>query len=174
MVTGTGSIHDLVIVVAYLGRFSPGYAGMTVWERKGGRPGGGVSSAGCWGPWACSSSYWPAPGRAKSIASRAPVDSFPVPTARSPSGARHTFAVTASVTSPLPLSAVRRDTRRPARPEPAPVWRPTRRLWCGPAQWTCPPLPRCSSRYPARDDPGGGRSGGITCSAAEALCGATA
>jgi hypothetical protein len=48
MFTGTGSIHDLVIVVAYLGALCSGYAGMTVWERKGGRPGGGFSSAGCW------------------------------------------------------------------------------------------------------------------------------
>ena len=41
MFSGSGSLHDLVIVVAYLGALFSGYAGMTVWARKGGRPGGG-------------------------------------------------------------------------------------------------------------------------------------
>jgi hypothetical protein len=49
MFTGTGSVHDLVIVVAYLGALFSGYAGMTVWARKGGRPGGGFFVGGLLG-----------------------------------------------------------------------------------------------------------------------------
>ena len=41
MFTSGSSIHDLVIVVAYIGALFSGYAVMTVWARKGGRPGGG-------------------------------------------------------------------------------------------------------------------------------------
>jgi len=49
MFTGSGSVHDLVIVVAYLGALFSGYAGMTVWARKGGRPGGGFFVGGLLG-----------------------------------------------------------------------------------------------------------------------------
>ena len=49
MFTGTGSVHDLVIVVAYLGALLSGYAGMTVWARKGGKPGGGFFVGGLLG-----------------------------------------------------------------------------------------------------------------------------
>lgn len=49
MFTGTGSVHDLVIVVAYMGALFSGYAGMTVWARKGGRPGGGFLVGGLLG-----------------------------------------------------------------------------------------------------------------------------
>jgi hypothetical protein len=34
-------VHDLVIVIAYIGSLLSGYAGMTIWARKGGRPAGG-------------------------------------------------------------------------------------------------------------------------------------
>ena len=46
MFTGTGSVHDLVIVVACMEALFSGYAGMTVWPRKGGRPGGGFFAGG--------------------------------------------------------------------------------------------------------------------------------
>jgi hypothetical protein len=49
MFSGSGSLHDLVIVVAYLGALFSGYAGMTVWARKGGRPGGGFLVGGLLG-----------------------------------------------------------------------------------------------------------------------------
>ena len=49
MFTGTGNVHDLVIVVAYLGALFSGYAGMTIWARKGGRPGGGFFVGGLLG-----------------------------------------------------------------------------------------------------------------------------
>jgi hypothetical protein len=49
MFTGSGNVHDLVIVVAYLGALFSGYAGMTVWARKGGRPGGGFFVGGLLG-----------------------------------------------------------------------------------------------------------------------------
>ena len=49
MFSGSGSLHDLVIVVAYLGALFSGYAGMTVWARKGGRPGGGFFVGGLLG-----------------------------------------------------------------------------------------------------------------------------
>jgi hypothetical protein len=42
-------IHDLVVVVAYMGALFSGYAGMTVWARKGGRPGGGFFIGGLLG-----------------------------------------------------------------------------------------------------------------------------
>ena len=42
-------IHDLVVVVAYMGALFSGYAGMTVWARKGGRPGGGFFVGGLLG-----------------------------------------------------------------------------------------------------------------------------
>jgi len=49
----TGSIntlvHDLVIVIAYIGSLLSGYAGMTVWARKGGRPAGGFLVGGLLG-----------------------------------------------------------------------------------------------------------------------------
>ena len=49
MFSGSGSLHDLVIVVAYLGALFSGEAGMTVWARKGGRPGGGFFVGGLLG-----------------------------------------------------------------------------------------------------------------------------
>jgi hypothetical protein len=49
MFTNGSSIHDLVIVVAYIGALFSGYAGMTVWARKGGRPGGGFLVGGLLG-----------------------------------------------------------------------------------------------------------------------------
>jgi hypothetical protein len=39
--TTTSSLHDLVVVVAFMGALFSGYAGMTIWARKGGKPGGG-------------------------------------------------------------------------------------------------------------------------------------
>src|SRR5215469_15802620 len=39
--TTTTSVHDLVVVIAFMGALLSGYAGMTVWARKGGKPGGG-------------------------------------------------------------------------------------------------------------------------------------
>jgi hypothetical protein len=36
-----GSVHDLVVVIAFMGALLSGYAGMTIWARKGGKPGGG-------------------------------------------------------------------------------------------------------------------------------------
>jgi ribosomal protein L37AE/L43A len=42
-------VHDLVIVLAYIGALLSGYAGMTVWARKGGRPGGGFLVGGLLG-----------------------------------------------------------------------------------------------------------------------------
>lgn len=42
MFTNTGSsVHDLVIVVAFMGALFSGYAGMTIWARQGGKPAGG-------------------------------------------------------------------------------------------------------------------------------------
>ena len=50
MFTNTGgSVHDLVIVVAFLGALLSGYAGMTIWARKGGKPAGGFLVGGLLG-----------------------------------------------------------------------------------------------------------------------------
>ena len=35
------SAHDLVVVISVMGALLSGYAGMTIWARKGGKPGGG-------------------------------------------------------------------------------------------------------------------------------------
>ena len=43
------SVHDLVIVVAYIGALFSGYAGMTIWARKGGKPAGGFLVGGLFG-----------------------------------------------------------------------------------------------------------------------------
>jgi len=40
MFTNSG-VHDLVIVISLMGALLSGYAGMTIWARKGGKPGGG-------------------------------------------------------------------------------------------------------------------------------------
>ena len=37
MFTTSSSVHDLVIVVAFIGALLSGYAGMTVWSRKAGK-----------------------------------------------------------------------------------------------------------------------------------------
>jgi hypothetical protein len=42
-------VHDLVVVIAYIGALFSGYAGMTIWARKGGRPGGGFIVGGLLG-----------------------------------------------------------------------------------------------------------------------------
>lgn len=100
MFTNTGSsVHDLVIVVAFMGALFSGYAGMTIWAHKGGKPAGGSSSAACWGPWVYSSSPQPPRARQKSTAPRDPRGSPRVPTARSASKARRGCAGTVSVTS---------------------------------------------------------------------------
>ena len=39
--TTTPSVHDLVVVISLMGALLSGYAGMTIWARKGGKPGGG-------------------------------------------------------------------------------------------------------------------------------------
>ena len=39
--TTTTSVHDLVVVISLMGALLSGYAGMTIWARKGGKPGGG-------------------------------------------------------------------------------------------------------------------------------------
>jgi hypothetical protein len=49
MSTLNGSLHDLVIVVAYIGALFSGYAGMTIWTRKGGKPGSGFLVGGLLG-----------------------------------------------------------------------------------------------------------------------------
>jgi hypothetical protein len=50
MFTNTGgSVHDLVIVVAFIGALLSGYAGMTIWARKGGKPAGGFLVGGLLG-----------------------------------------------------------------------------------------------------------------------------
>ena len=50
MFTTTGnSVHDLVIVVAFMGALFSGYAGMTIWARKGGKPAGGFLLGGLLG-----------------------------------------------------------------------------------------------------------------------------
>ena len=50
MFTNTGgSVHDLVIVVAFIGALLSGYAGMTIWARKGGKPAGGFFVGGLLG-----------------------------------------------------------------------------------------------------------------------------
>jgi len=41
MFTTSGSVHDLVTVVILIGALLSGYAGMTIWARKGGKPGKG-------------------------------------------------------------------------------------------------------------------------------------
>ena len=45
----SGSVHDLVIVVAFIGALFSGYAGMTIWARKGGKPGNGFLLGGLLG-----------------------------------------------------------------------------------------------------------------------------
>ena len=73
MFTNTGSsVHDLVIVVAFTGAMFSGYAGMTIWARKGGKPAGGFLVGGLLGPWAYSSSPQPRRARHKSTAPRDP------------------------------------------------------------------------------------------------------
>ncbi len=47
--TASGSLHDLVVVVAFIGALFSGYAGMTIWARKGGKPGGGFLVGGLLG-----------------------------------------------------------------------------------------------------------------------------
>ena len=37
----TNSAHDLVVVICLMGALLTGYAGMTIWAGKGGKPGGG-------------------------------------------------------------------------------------------------------------------------------------
>jgi hypothetical protein len=50
MFANTGSsVHDLVIVVAFMGALFSGYAGMTIWARKGGKPAGGFLVGGLLG-----------------------------------------------------------------------------------------------------------------------------
>jgi hypothetical protein len=53
MFASTGSlnnlVHNLVIVIAYMGALFSGYAGMTIWARKGGRPGSGFLVGGLLG-----------------------------------------------------------------------------------------------------------------------------
>jgi hypothetical protein len=50
MFTNTSSsLHDLVVVVAFMGALFSGYAGMTIWARKGGKPGGGFLLGGLLG-----------------------------------------------------------------------------------------------------------------------------
>jgi hypothetical protein len=45
----TTSVHDLVIVVAFIGALFSGYIGMKVWTNKGGSPGGGFFLGGLLG-----------------------------------------------------------------------------------------------------------------------------
>jgi hypothetical protein len=45
----SGSVHDLVVVVAFIGALFSGYAGMTIWVRKGGKPGNGFLLGGLLG-----------------------------------------------------------------------------------------------------------------------------
>lgn len=45
----SGSVHDLVVVVAFIGALFSGYAGMTIWARKGGKPGKGFIVGGLLG-----------------------------------------------------------------------------------------------------------------------------
>jgi hypothetical protein len=47
--TSSGSLHDLVVVVAFMGALFSGFAGMTIWARKGGKPGGGFLVGGLLG-----------------------------------------------------------------------------------------------------------------------------
>ena len=49
MFTHGNSVHDLVIVVAFIGALLSGYAGMTIWARKGGKPGKGFIIGGLLG-----------------------------------------------------------------------------------------------------------------------------
>jgi hypothetical protein len=49
MFTNSSSVHDLVIVVALMGALFSGYAGMTIWARKGGKPGNGFLLGGLLG-----------------------------------------------------------------------------------------------------------------------------
>jgi hypothetical protein len=49
MFTNSSSVHDLVIVVAFIGALFSGYAGMTIWARKGGKPGNGFLLGGLLG-----------------------------------------------------------------------------------------------------------------------------
>jgi hypothetical protein len=49
MFTTSGSVHDLVLVVAFMGALFSGYAGMTIWARKGGKPGKGFLIGGLLG-----------------------------------------------------------------------------------------------------------------------------
>jgi hypothetical protein len=47
--TSGGSLHDLVVVAAFMGALFSGFAGMTIWARKGGKPGGGFLVGGAAG-----------------------------------------------------------------------------------------------------------------------------
>jgi hypothetical protein len=49
MFTHGNSVHDLVVVVAFIGALLSGYAGMTIWARKGGKPGKGFLIGGLLG-----------------------------------------------------------------------------------------------------------------------------
>ncbi len=49
MFTTSSSVHDLVIVVTLIGALLSGYAGMTIWARKGGKPGEGFLAGGLLG-----------------------------------------------------------------------------------------------------------------------------
>jgi hypothetical protein len=113
MFANTGSsVHDLVIVVAFMGALFSGYAGMTIWARKGGKPAGGFLVGGLLGPWAYSSSPQPPRARQKSTAPPDLRGSPRIPTARSSSKARRGCAGTVSVTS-RPRPRPTRCDRRP-------------------------------------------------------------
>ena len=47
--TTTTSVHDLVVVISLMGALLSGYAGMTIWARKGGKPGKGFLIGGLLG-----------------------------------------------------------------------------------------------------------------------------
>ena len=47
--TTTTSVHDLVVVISLMGALLSGYAGMTIWARKGGKPGKGFLVGGLLG-----------------------------------------------------------------------------------------------------------------------------
>jgi hypothetical protein len=120
MFTNTGSsVHDLVIVVAFMGALFSGYAGMTIWARKGGKPAGGFLVGGLLGSSAYSFSRRSGPARQRSTPPRGRRGSPRVRTARSSSTTRRGYAGTAIVTSRL------RPRPRPAygdRQPPALTW----------------------------------------------------
>jgi hypothetical protein len=176
MTTSTASLNNLVTVIALIGPVFSGYTGTTVWNDKGGSPGGGFLLGGLPGPLGVLILVVATPGQKeihRVARSRGLVHAT---TAQNSSRARRACAGTADMTS-LPLRAVPCDCRRRSgelgRTLSYVGAAPRSSGWAArrPAHWS---VPARSRRWPVADkgpaecgpshlyfDLGTGRTGGI-------------